>query len=66
MYKITLKETEGWYEFHFENGHVYDISKEDCHTERKINEWIAHLSEKNWWTPDLEKEFISLYKKNNG
>jgi hypothetical protein len=61
----TLKVSEEYYEFHFENGFVYDIPKDDCKTERRINEWIAHLSEKNWWSEQLEAEFISVYKKVN-
>ena len=58
-----LKVSKDYFEFHFPNGFIYDIRKSGCKTEREWNEWIAHLSEKNWWSEQLEDEFISHYKK---
>lgn len=61
--KLKVSEDKEWIEFIFPNGFTYDIQKERCKTERQLNEWVAHLSCKNWWSPELEKEFIGLYKK---
>lgn len=64
--KPILKVSEDCYEFHFPNGFFYDVEKWRCNTERDLNEWIAHLSRKNWWSKELEENFIDSYKKEHG
>lgn len=62
MKNPKLKTTEYTVEFHFPNGFVYDIMIDYIDTERKVNEWIMHLSAKNWWSQELEDELISWWK----
>ncbi len=59
-----LRVSKEWIEFVFENGFTYDIERIRCKNERQFNEWIEHLSHKNWWSEQLENEFIKLYKPN--
>lgn len=66
IYNIVFKVTDDAYEFHFNNDFSYDIEKWRCETERDINEWIAHLEHKMWWSKELEDSFIKAYLKENG
>lgn len=61
MQNPILKVSSEWIEFVFPNGFTYDIERDRCKTERQFNEWIAHLSCKNWWSKSLEEQFIKLY-----
>ncbi len=65
MENPKLKMSQYSVEFHFPNGFVYDINWEFIKTERGINEWIAHLAEKNWWSEKLESELVSAWKQRN-
>ena len=64
--KWTCAYKEGFYIFSKDGKEIYDFPNTKCNTEQKVNEWIAHLAEKNWWTQELEDEFIRLWKKQNG
>ena len=45
--------------FHFDGGPVfYDIEADRLDTAKKLVHWCAHLSEKNWFTSGLCREFI--------
>lgn len=65
-YNVIFRNTKDRFEFKFDNDFVYDIEKWRCKTERDINEWIAHLESKNWWSKKLEEDFIQAYKKEYG
>ena len=65
MNNPKLKNVDDFYIFVFENGFEYEIDKILCKTERQANEWTAHLAEKVWWNEELEKEFITQWKKDN-
>ena len=41
---------------------VYDIPLKELKTKKGLEEWIAHLQEKNWFTEALEKELRKLAK----
>lgn len=66
MENIKFKSTKGSYEFHFEGGFVYDISKFRCSEEWELEWWLRHLKEKNWWSKQLKDKFIKSFKKEDG
>ncbi len=34
------------------------------HTEDDLSQWLTHLREKNWFTPDLEAHFVAVCRSN--
>jgi hypothetical protein len=60
-----IKFEKGFYIFTRNGKEIYDFPNTKCDTEQKVNEWIAHLTEKNWWNEELEKQFIELWKIEN-
>ncbi|ORM96265.1 hypothetical protein [Pantoea septica] len=42
------------------NGWDYDVAISDCNTHEKILSWVMHLSEKNWVTKDIIRQFIRV------
>lgn len=48
----------------------YDISFDRIANKKEIEDWVNHLRDKNWWSEQLELDFISacdrINKKQNG
>lgn len=63
MQNPIIKNDREFLSFVFPNGFSYDVEWERMKTERDINEWIAHLAKKNWWSEQLENELIKLWKE---
>lgn len=40
----------------------YYFSFESFNTLKKLSDWVTHMEEKNWWTPELAKELIQAYR----
>lgn len=57
---VKVYEEHGYITFQHENGYEYGIKKTRCDTPRKVCHWVCHLSEKNWVTPDLLRQFIVM------
>lgn len=45
------------------DGYFYDISLESMRNPLGLAEWIRHLSEKNWFTDEVQARFEAMVKK---
>ena len=43
--------------------HPYCIDKSRVNTSEKIVRWVVHLTEKNWMTSELIREFVLIASK---
>ena len=61
--KIEEKNGESFLVFYKNDIEFYWIDKGRCCNDSQLIDWIDHLSQKRWWTPELQKNLMTWYKK---
>lgn len=61
----SIKSSEDFYIFKFDNGLDYDILKKEVTIKKDLLERIYLMREKNWWNPTVEVSFIQVWLLNS-
>lgn len=48
---------------HYTKGHPYVIPLSECSRDDQMLAWILHLCGKTWWTTDLTRNFLMLWRQ---
>lgn len=58
MNDVIVKTFDNGIEFHKNGVCFYDICNWQLDSEIKTQEWLRHLSDKNWFTCDVSHQFL--------
>lgn len=66
MTRIRINDVEfdgAYINIHKPNGVIYDFEIRRCESPEDAFRWLCHLSDKNWFTPQMAYDLVKIIRK---